>query len=309
MGGRKPALFVLSSSLQMAGVLLVVNPQASSVTGERAEAVAAALGEGVEIVRTEHRGHATDLVRDADAPAIVVFGGDGAFNEALNGLRPELPLGLVPGGGSSVLPRALGLPNDPVGAAQQVADALRAGRTQAVSLGRVNGRRFGFAAALGFPAEVVRRVDELGREKHGRRPPDRVFLTSMVRVLAESRGRIEPQLEVVGHGRVAFALVANGDPYTYLWRLPVRATPDARWDDGLDLAAPRTVGLLAVPRLAFAALTGRTPKARGVLYVHDLEALELLADRPLPLQADGEDLGDVERAEFLAEPRAAKILV
>ena len=94
----------------MPRVLLVVNPNASGVTDAAAETVAAALGPGVEVARTERQGHAVELVRDADAGAVVVFGGDGAFNEALNGLRAGLPLGLVPGGGSSVLPRALGLP-------------------------------------------------------------------------------------------------------------------------------------------------------------------------------------------------------
>ena len=293
----------------MARVLLVVNPRASAVSEERVAHVAAALGPEAEIVHTERRGHATELVRDADAPAVTVFGGDGTFNEALNGLRANLPIGLIPGGGSSVLPRALGVPNDPVRAAERVADALRAGRTRTISLGRVNGRRFGFAAALGFPAEVVRRVDALGRERHGRRPPDRVFLTTVARILAEGRGRIQPEVEVVGHGRAAFALVANGDPYTYLWRLPIRAAPRARWDDGLDVVGPRTVGPLSIPRLAFAALTGRTAAARGVLYLHDVGAVELRADRPLPLQVDGEDLGDVERAELSSEPGAANILL
>jgi diacylglycerol kinase family enzyme len=290
----------------VAGVLLVVNPQASGVDDATAETVAAALGPDVEVARTERQGHAVELVRDADAGAIVVFGGDGVFNEALNGLRPGLPIGLVPGGGSSVLPRGLGLPSDPQAAARQIADAIRAGRATEVSLGRVNGRRFGFAAALGFPAEVVRRVDELGRERYGRRPPDRVFLTTMAKLLAERRGRLPAELEVDGHGRASFALVANGDPYTYLGRLPVRPTPRARWEGGLDVVAPRTVGPLSIPRLVVAALTGR--KARGVLYLHDVDAIELRADRPLPLQVDGEDLGDVDRAEFSSEPKAAKIL-
>ena len=55
-------------------------------------------------------------------------------------------------------------------------------------------------------------------------------------------------------------------------------------------------------------MTGRTPKTRGVLYLHDVDMIELRADRPLPLQVDGEDLGDVDRAEFSSEPKAAKIL-
>ncbi len=294
----------------MPGVLLVVNPQASAVSDERAERVASLLGPGVEIVRTERRGHGTELVRaaDADTEAVVVFGGDGAFNEALNGLRPGVPLGLVPGGGSSVLPRALGLPVDPEAAAAQVADAMRAGRTRAISLGRVNGRLFGFAAALGLPAEVVRRVDERGRDD-GRRAPDRAFLGAMIRILAEHRGRLEEQLEVEGHGRAAFALVANGNPYTYFGRFPVRLAPEARWERGLDLVAPRAVRPTGIPRLMTAALAGRVPRARDVLYLHDFDEIELRADRPLPLQVDGEDIGDVELARFSSERDAANVLV
>lgn len=289
-------------------VLLVVNPQASAVSDARAERVAAALGSDVEVVRTERRGHAVDLVQAADVGAVVVFGGDGAFNEALNGLPAGVPIGFVPGGGSSVLPRALGLPSQPEAAARRVAEALRARRTRTISLGRVNGRRFAFAAALGFPAEIVRRVDERGRDD-GRRAPDRAFLASAGRILTENRGRLEDEVEVEGHGRAAFALVGNGDPYTYFGRFPVRIAPEARWEGGLDLVAPRAVRPLAIPGLAAAALTGRSPKARGVLYLHDLDAIELRADRPLPLQVDGEDLGDVDIASFSVERQAANVLV
>ena len=63
----------------MPRVLLVVNPKASGVTDAAAETVAAALGAGVEVARTERQGHAVELVRDADAGAVVVFGGDGAL--------------------------------------------------------------------------------------------------------------------------------------------------------------------------------------------------------------------------------------
>ena len=45
---------------------------------------------------------------------IFAFGGDGVFNEVLNGADGTRPLGFVPGGGTNVLPRALGLPRDPV---------------------------------------------------------------------------------------------------------------------------------------------------------------------------------------------------
>jgi diacylglycerol kinase family enzyme len=47
----------------------------------------------------------------------------------------------------------------------------------------------------------------------------------------------------------------------------------------------------------------------GVIAAHDLARLVVRCDRPLPLQADGEDLGDVETAVFESEPDAVTVLV
>jgi diacylglycerol kinase family enzyme len=287
----------------MPEALLIVNPQASAVTDERAAAVAEILG--ADVVRTDRPGHATALAAGADADAIVVFGGDGAFNEVLNGVRSGVPVGFVPGGGSSVLPRALGVSRDPKEAAGQISAALGARHTRRISVGRVNGRRFGFAAAVGFPAEVVRRVDALGRA-NGRRPPDRTFALTVARALVAHGGRLEPALEVDGEA-AAFALVANGDPYTYLARLPLHFAPEARFEDGLDVVAPRRVRVRSIPRLAAAGVLGR--KAAGVFYRHDVDRIEIRSGQPLPLQVDGEDLGDVEEAIFECERGAVSVLV
>jgi diacylglycerol kinase family enzyme len=54
-------------------------------------------------------------------------------------------------------------------------------------------------------------------------------------------------------------------------------------------------------------LTGHSRK--DVLYGHDLDRIEIACDRPLPLQADGEDLGDVEEAVFEAERDAVDVLI
>ena len=138
--------------------VLIVNPVASNVTDERVRRVRDALPGQPEVERTTHRGHATDLTRAAvaaGADAIYVFSGDGGFNEVLNGVDETTPVGFVPGGGTSVLPRALGLPRDPLAAASR----LGRGEIRRISVGRVNGRRFGFNAGIGFDAEIVRRVD------------------------------------------------------------------------------------------------------------------------------------------------------
>ena len=241
---------------------LVVNPFATRVSEERLAAVRAELARAgaLEVVLTERPGHATDLVTDAcrgGVDAVVVFSGDGGFNEALNGLEADIPIGFLPGGGTSVLPRALGLPRDPVLAARQVADALAAGRTRRIGLGRVDGRRFGFAAGIGLPAEVVRRVDSLGRSGDGRRPGDLRFVLAVVRAIAEHGGRLEPQLEVVGHGRGVCAFVANAYPYTYAGGLPLAFAPDADPEQGLDLVAPLRVTRASLVPTVARVLSGR----------------------------------------------------
>jgi len=290
----------------MAGKLLIVNPFASAVSGARVEEVVAALGD-VEVRLTEHPGHATELVREArEAEAVYVFSGDGVFNEVLNGIDAETPVGFLPGGGANVLSRALGLPRNPVRAAER----LVLGHARRISLGRVNGRRFGFAAGLGLDAEAVRRVDERGRSQERGRAGNLVFAWDLARVLAERRGRLEPALEIAGRGRAAFALVANTDPYTYAGPVPIRVAPEARFELGLDLVAPRAVSPLALPRLLGYALLGRGQAgARDVVYGHDLDRIEIVCDAPMPLQADGEDLGDVTEAVFEAERDAVLALV
>jgi diacylglycerol kinase family enzyme len=295
----------------MKRALLIVNPQASRVTDEAVAGVERALmgAAFLRTVRTEHAGHATELAREgAGADAVIVFSGDGGFNEALNGVeRDDLPLGFIPGGGTSVLPRALGLPREPVEAAEQLADALAYERTRRISTGRVNGRRFAFSAGIGLDAEAVRRIDERGRAPDGTRPGDLAFVGTFARMIIERRGRFEPVLEVVGHGRAALVLVSNVKPYTFLKALAIQAAPEAVFEKGLDFLAPVSLTPRTLPPLLFALATGRP--ARNALRGHDLDRIEVRCDRPLPLQADGEDLGDVSEAVFEAERGSVSVLV
>jgi diacylglycerol kinase family enzyme len=293
-------------------VTLIVNPFASGVTEPRVRVVEQELGRVAQVrtLLTERPGHAVELAAAVEADAIVVFSGDGGFNEVLNGVRDSVPLGLLPGGGTNVLARSLGLSRHPEAAAREVAGALEAGRTRTISLGRVNGRRFGFGAGIGFDAELVRRVDALGRREDGRRPGDAAFIAAAARLIAGQHGHFDPALEVQGLGRAAFALVANCDPYSYAGPFAIHIAPEARFELGLDLVAPREVHGAAIARLLRYILRGKGQvQASDVLYGHDLDRIEIACDRPLPLQADGEDLGDVERVVFEAERGAISVLI
>jgi len=286
--------------------VLIVNPFASGVDEHRLAAVRAALPPGTETQLTTAAGEATELARSAgDVEAIYVFGGDGTFNEVLNGLETDVPLGFVPGGGTSVLPRALGLPRNPGRAAQRIAE----GRTRRIGLGRVNGRRFGFNAGIGLDAELVRKVDELGRRPDGRRPGDIAFMRVASGTLLAGRGRFDEQLEIEGAGRASFVLVANCSPYTYAGAMALDLVPGASFDEGLAYVAPVSLRGRDLPRLLLRGPRGSGLKADRTLVARDLDRIVVHCDEPLPLQVDGEDTGDVGEVVYEAERDAVTVFV
>ena len=63
----------------------------------------------------------------------------------------------------------------------------------------------------------------------------------------------------------------------------------------------------SLPRLATYLVRGKG-EPRGLLRAHDVDRIEIACDRPLPLEADGEDLGDVEHVVFEAERDAVGVL-
>ncbi len=243
----------------------------------------------METLRTEHRGHATELAREAAGDEVWVLGGDGAINEVVNGLRAGASLGLLPGGHTNVLHRAIGA------------------RSRRISLGRVNGRRFTFAAGIGVDADVVREMETVKRADSGRRPGDLAYARAVASHALRGYGE---RMEIRGLGRAAVVFVSNGGVFTYAGPMPMRVARRARFELGLDLVAPQSVGAATLARLLPRLVLARGfDGARGVLSVHDADRIELVCDAPLALQADGEDLGDVDEAVFEAERDAITILV
>ncbi len=280
----------------MTGPTLIVNPFATRVTEERVREVEGRIG-AVETLLTERRGHATELARGATGDAVFVFGGDGVVNEVLNGLPRGARLGIVPGGHTNVLARALGVPRDPA-AAQ---------RERPISLGRVNGRRFGFGAGIGVDSEAVRELETIKRARDGRRRGDLDYARA---VAARLRRGYPPRLDVEGIGLAALVVVSNDAVFTYAGRVPLRVSPQSRFELGLDVWALERAGPAAGARLLARMATGRVLAGiPGAHVLHDVDRVLVTCDEPLPLQADGEDLGDVSEAVFEAERDAISVLV
>jgi diacylglycerol kinase family enzyme len=307
--------------------VLVVNPSATTTTRRARDVLVSALGDAIklQVVETEARGHAREIAAEAaeeGADVVLAFGGDGTVNEVANGLvgdgtrdAQEIPaLAVVPGGATNVFIRALGQPSDAIEATGGILQALRAGTTRTVSLGAVHAddedRIFVFAGGLGIDGAAVRRVES--HRSTGRRASHPLFVRQTLAQYYRGTDRHRPglTLQVPGHEpeQVFIALVTNTDPWTYLGNRPVRATPQASFDTGLDVFAMRRFGTLRTMRHLSQILRGG-PHGRHVVLHHDLSTLTVSSPRPVSLQVDGDYLGEHVSATFRSLPQALRVVL
>jgi diacylglycerol kinase family enzyme len=311
--------------------LLVVNPNATTTTARGRDILVRALRSQVdlEVAYTEHRGHAADLARGAAREGIelvVTLGGDGTVNEAVNGLmtfdgeppadraadRPALAV--VPGGSTNVFARALGLPGDWAEGTGVILEALREKRTRTVGLGRADDRYFTFCAGLGIDAEVVRRV-ERARDRGAVSTPALYVRHVAMQYLRDVLGAgpvpavtIERPGEAPETG-LAWTLVQNTAPWTYLGSRPVNPNPQASFDSGLDVMALRVLHVPSTARTISQILSRRPdPRGKQVIRYHDLAGFTLRAAAPVALQVDGDYLGECDKLELAAVPGALRVV-
>jgi diacylglycerol kinase family enzyme len=303
--------------------LLIVNQHATSMTGTIADLAIRSLSGLVDldVERTQYRGHARDLAAAADADLIIVHGGDGSVNEAVNGMMSRDGAGpqgrpliaIIPGGGANVLARGLGLPVDAAAAIRRLRESLAAGRYRTIGLGLAGDRYFTFSAGLGWDAEVVGEVDRLRAEGH--RESATLFLRTMVRTYYRATDRRRPALTLERDGEppvsdLFMTIITNRSPWTYLHSRAVLPVPNPDFSSGLDLLAMRRLRLIrivsAVGQMLY--IRSRAPRGRDLISVLGSESLAVRSSRPIALQVDGEYLGETEAVKFQFVPNALRIV-
>ncbi|MFD0900819.1 diacylglycerol/lipid kinase family protein [Actinomadura sediminis] len=309
--------------------MLIANPKATSTSRRARDLLVRACAGDLDLViaETGHRGHAVELARDAATDGydvVVAVGGDGTVNEAVNGLLSagvaEPPaLAVLPCGSANVFARALGLPDDPIGATRVVLEALRAGRYRTVGLGAARPgdgpeRYFTFCAGVGLDAEVVREV-----ERHrgtGRKAHPSLYVRTAVRHFFAGTDRRRPALTLEQPGRppksgLFLVFISNTSPWTFVGRFPVNPSPLAHFARGLDVFGIRS--LRVGPTLAAVAgmLLSRTRPVQGrdVVNVHDAAEVTVRAERPVAFQLDGDYLGEHRSVTFRSVPKAVRIVI
>jgi diacylglycerol kinase family enzyme len=309
---------IVDGTVDALRIVLVVNSFASSVTARNTVVVHRRLSRDhdVELVETNRRGHATRFAHDAarrGADVVVGFGGDGTVNEVATGIAgSETALGALPGGSTNVFARAIGLPNDPVAAADLVAGGIDAGNFPPIGLGQVNGRFFCFNTGVGYDAAVVATVEKRASWKRWFGHP--LFITAALTTWLAGYDRHTPHFRVKTGNRTIedgyFTIVMNTNPYTYLGNRALDLSHAATFDRGLVVLTFRTMRARTILSSLAGALRGGGVEPSSLLDEQtDIEHLVIEHETPFPYQLDGDYLGETERLEFHHVPDAVRLVV
>jgi diacylglycerol kinase (ATP) len=146
----------------MINALVLYNPQAGRVPLSEirlSELLDRLHGHGIisTSMMTPSSGHPLNWLDLQDKDMMIVYGGDGTFQQVLpEALRWNIPVGLLPGGTANVLARELGIPRD----SEEAMRVLSRRKLRNIHIARANGRYFHLMAGVGLDAFVVSQLKE-----------------------------------------------------------------------------------------------------------------------------------------------------
>jgi diacylglycerol kinase family enzyme len=301
-------------------MLIIVNPYASTVSDRLRNLVVYALRGRYQVhaVDTKARDHATEICRQARSEGydvVVAFGGDGTFNEAANGLAgTDTPLCCLPGGRANVWCRITGIPVDIVDATEHLLSIAHDWRPRRVDLGRVNDRAFLFSAGVGLDASVVEQVDAHPQLKRGL--GEWYYTWTGIRTFSRRYLVGAPRFAVKVDGQRiegVTAIVQNAEPYTYFGDRPVHMADGASSSSGdLSGIVLRRASVIDMPTILLRAFASglRVTAHRRVTAMRSTDPITIrsLDERPLPLQVDGDYVGETAEARFRVVPEGLLIV-
>ena len=274
-------------------VCLIVNPAAGGGKAGRLgpELERTLRGHGLTVRRVETRDlpHARELAAEAAGlgETVVSLSGDGMLGAIADALRtiPGAVLGVLPGGRGNDFARVLGIADDPHAACATIAH----GSPRPVDVGEAAGRAFVGIASVGFDSDANRIANEA--------PPwlgGLVYTYGALRALASWQpATFEIELDPPGE-RHTFTGYSVGTANSKAYGGGMYAAPDALLDDGLlevvvvEAMSRRRFLADLLPKV-FKGTHVRLPTVR----VFRAKEVEISADRPFTMYADGDPIADL----------------
>lgn len=211
---------------------------------------------------------------------VVAAGGDGTVNDLINRL-PGVPQAILPLGTENLMARYFGIRRD----GRFVADMIHADLRRTVDLVEANGRRFALMAGVGADSEIVRQVD---MARTGTISRSTYFLPILKSIWKYDFPAI--RVEIDGQavdGSCVQILVVNIPRYG----LGLTFAKDAEECDGLlRIRLFDRGGSINMIRYLWNARRGRVERMNAVRSLTG-RSIRIEADRPLPLQIDGDPFG------------------
>jgi diacylglycerol kinase family enzyme len=313
--------WALEQPIRKRRMLIIVNPYATTVSDRLRNLVVHALQSRYDVTAfdTERQGHATELVREAadeGFEVVVAFGGDGTLNEAANGLAgTDVPLSHLPGGSTNVVCKMLGVPGEIVDATEHLLRMADDFRPRKIDLGRAAGRYFVASAGYGLDAAVTRAVDLKPALKH--RYGEWYFTWAALRTFFGQYLIRPPHVEIETSDGTRLdgidAIIQNGDPYTYFNVRPLEVAVNSRLDSGrLAGAMLHRATPIDVPTVAYRLFSKRHRLVdhRQITGFSDVggAVARSVDGKEVPLQLDGDWVGDFREVEFTVHPGALSVV-
>jgi diacylglycerol kinase (ATP) len=274
-------------------------------------AVRGALGDlDIEWIDTRGAGDAREAAREWGDGLLIVVGGDGTVNEAVNGLGKagfpgDVTLAVLPMGTGNDLAATLAIP----GNIEEAESVIRENRVRVLDVAKVRsegvGERFFINVATGgFGAETSSLADEQLKGRWGKLA---YFRASLEKARDFDVRDVRVILDGVEHTiRAVNVAVGNCRYAGGGWLAAPRANPE---DGMLDLVVIEQVGLKELLALAPAALA--KSDYLGTEGVFSARAKKIRTETQpggLVFTADGEVIGD-EPVDFEVIPHALKVVV
>jgi diacylglycerol kinase (ATP) len=252
-----------------------------------------------DIWETKHAGHAEALASEAVQKGyeiILSAGGDGTMHQVVNGVLSNKenanPLvGLIPLGSGNDLARSLGVTTDTdsiIGSLERrTARSLDVGSlTSHDEKGQIISRYFINECSMGMGPDVVRRVNKnAGRGLTAGLMYTKAIVTTFLTLRPE---RIDVKADGLSwSGKSRVMVVANGQTFGH----GIYIGPGAKMDDGyFNLFVAANPSLLRFLFLLQQLRRSAKSTDKHLTYTES-RSVEVRADKPLPVEADGEPAG------------------